>query len=149
MASSTHTHLSSLPDFTHEAFIQAVISTSDAEAEAAFAKFWSPHVQENEVATSSQISLAGFRKVVNTLRTRFSERKFVKEDFVIATPADPSNRTGAVAATHVFTALQDGEPVTVTIVAVLRIKWIHEEGHHHGGRREVVTEAFIINTTSS
>ncbi|KAJ6566091.1 hypothetical protein B0H19DRAFT_1257373 [Mycena capillaripes] len=148
MASSTHIHLSSLPDFIEEAFAQ-LISASDAEADAALTKFWSPHVQESDVATSSHISRAGFRKVVDTIRTQFAERKLVKDNFVVATPADASNRTGALAATHVFTALQDGKPVTVTVVAMLRIEWVHEEGHHHGGRREVVTEAFIINTTSS
>jgi hypothetical protein len=51
--------------------------------------------------------------------------------------------------------VQDGQDVTVTIVAVLRIEWVQEQqhghGHHHGGqgRREVVTEAFIASTVSS
>ncbi|KAJ7478342.1 hypothetical protein FB451DRAFT_1557036 [Mycena latifolia] len=132
MAALSHPALSSLEAFIHEAFGQAAISPDDAVSEAAITKFWSAHVQENEVATSSHFSLAGFRKT-----------------FVLATPADPSNRTGAVAATHVFTALQDGQAVTVTVVAVLRIKWVPEHGHHHnGGRREVVTESYVINTSS-
>jgi hypothetical protein len=51
--------------------------------------------------------------------------------------------------------VQDGQDVTVTIVAVLRIEWVQEQqhghGHHHGGqgRREVVTEAFLVSTASS
>ncbi|KAJ7908889.1 hypothetical protein B0H13DRAFT_2015752 [Mycena leptocephala] len=108
-----------------------------------------------DVATSSHLSRAGFGKVVQGLRAQFLERKLIKETFVIATPADPSNKTGAVAATHVFSAVQDGQDVTVTIVAVLRIEWVQEQqhghGHHHGGqgRREVVTEAFLVSTASS
>lgn len=109
----------------------------------------------SDVATSSHLSRAGFGKVVQGLRAQFLERKLIKETFVIATPADPSNKTGAVAATHVFSAVQDGQDVTVTIVAVLRIEWVQEQqhghGHHHGGqgRREVVTEAFLVSTASS
>ncbi|KAJ7478364.1 hypothetical protein FB451DRAFT_1172692 [Mycena latifolia] len=168
MSSPSHPALSSLQDFIHEAFAQAVISADDAVSEAALNKFWAPHVQEtyvdlellpsdapkcslmnrhSEVATSAHFSLPGFRKVIQGLRTQLAERTFVKETFVIATPADPSNRTGAVGATHVFTAVQDGHAVTVTIVAVLRIKWVPEHGHHQGGRREVVTESYVINTS--
>ncbi|KAJ6617314.1 hypothetical protein B0H10DRAFT_2190060 [Mycena sp. CBHHK59/15] len=148
MTASTDMQLSSLPDFVHEAFTQVIILTDDAVSDAALHKFWSPHVKESDVATSSHLSLAGFRDVVQGIRTQFTDRTFVKETFVIATPADPNNKAGAVAATHVFTGRQDGQRVTVTIVAVLRIKWVQEHGHHHGGRREVVTEAFIMNTSS-
>ncbi|KAJ6565894.1 hypothetical protein DFH09DRAFT_1363661 [Mycena vulgaris] len=148
MSSSTDTALSSLQDFIHEAFTAAVISPDDAVSDVALHRFWAPQVQESEVATSTHFSLAGFHDVIKSLRTQFSQRTFVKETFVLATPTDTSNRTGAVAATHMFTALQglEGQEVTVTIVAVLRIKWV-EHGHEHRGRREVATEAFIINTS--
>ncbi|KAJ7141789.1 hypothetical protein C8R43DRAFT_1017210 [Mycena crocata] len=146
MASSTASILSSLPDLVHEAFVAAVIQPDDALADAALHKFWSPHVQESDVATSSHFSLAGFHKLIYQIRSTFAARSLVNETFVVATPADPSNRTGAVAATHVFTGLQDGERVTVTVVAVLRIEWVYEHGHHRGGRRQVVTEAFIMST---
>ncbi|KAJ7633660.1 hypothetical protein DFH06DRAFT_1437737 [Mycena polygramma] len=146
MAAHTQNKLSPLPDFIHEAFVGAVISPDDATSAATLTKFWAPDVQESDVATSSHISLAGFRQVVNTIRTTFTERKFVTETFLIATPADPTNKSGAAAAKHVFTALQDGKPVTVTIVAVLRINWVQEHSHPDGGHREVVTEAFINST---
>ncbi|KAJ7440059.1 hypothetical protein B0H11DRAFT_549034 [Mycena galericulata] len=152
MSSTTEEALSSLPDFIHEAFTGVLISADDAASEAALHYFWSSHVQESDVATSSHLSRAGFGKVIQGLRAQFLERKFISEAFVIATPADPSDKMGAVAATHVFSAVQDGQDVVVTIVAVLRIKWVqHGHGHHHGGegRREVVTEAFIVNAASS
>lgn len=41
-----HAHLSSLPDFIHEAYEQVVLSDDDAASAAALKKFWSPHVQE-------------------------------------------------------------------------------------------------------
>ncbi|KAF7354263.1 hypothetical protein MVEN_01114300 [Mycena venus] len=148
MASSPHASLSPLPEFIHDAFIQ-IISTDDAVSEAALNKFLSPHVQETDVASSSHLSRDGFRQVVKTLRAQITDRKFVDETFVVATPADETNRTGAVAVTHVFTGLQDGKQVIATLVSVLRIKWVHEHGHRDGGRREVVTEAFITNVTSS
>jgi hypothetical protein len=46
MTSSTHTHLSPLTDFIHDAYEQVVLSTDDAAAEAALKKFWSPHAEE-------------------------------------------------------------------------------------------------------
>ncbi|KAJ7321558.1 hypothetical protein DFH08DRAFT_1085824 [Mycena albidolilacea] len=155
MSSTTDQVLSPLPDFIHEAFNKVLISPDDTVFQAALHTFWSAHVQESDVVTSSHLSRAGFGKVVQGLRAQFLERKLIKETFVIATPADPSNKTGAVAATHFFSAVQDGQDVTVTIVAVLRIEWVQEQqhghGHHHGGqgRREVVTEAFIVGTASS
>lgn len=78
----------------------------------------------SEVSTSAPLTRAGFGAVVKGLRAQFTERTFVKETFVLASPEDPRNKTGAVGATHVFAALQDGKAVTVTIVAVLRIEWV-------------------------
>ncbi|KAJ7342344.1 hypothetical protein DFH08DRAFT_938321 [Mycena albidolilacea] len=121
-----------LPHFIHEAFNKVLISPDNTVFQAALHTFWSAHVQESDVVTSSHLSRAGFGKVVQGLRAQFLERKLIKETFVIATPAD-----------------RDGQDVTVTIVAVLRIEWVQEQqhghGHHHGGqgRREVVTEVFI------
>ncbi|KAF7341389.1 hypothetical protein MVEN_01875500 [Mycena venus] len=155
MSSTTDQVLSPLSDFIHEAFTKVLISPDDTVFQAALDTFWSAHVQESDVATSSHLTRAGFGKVVQGLRAQFLERKLIKESFVIATPADPTNKTGAVAATHLLSAVQDGQDVVVTVVAVLRIKWVQEQkhghGHHHGGqgRREVVTEAFIVNTESS
>ncbi|KAJ7123287.1 hypothetical protein C8R43DRAFT_959094 [Mycena crocata] len=122
MTTYTECTLSSLPDFIHEAFTDVVIRPDDSVAEATLTKVWSPHVQESDVATSSHLSLAGFRKVIHQIRSTFADRRLVNEAFVVATPADQSNKTGAVAATHLLTGMQDGKPVTVTIVAVLRIK---------------------------
>ncbi|KAJ6565851.1 hypothetical protein DFH09DRAFT_1314635 [Mycena vulgaris] len=151
MSSKTNTPLSTPQDFIHEAFIEAIISPDDAVFNAALPKFWAPHVQE-KVTTSPRARISHLQASTISSRAyalQFSNRKFVKETFVVATPADPSNRTGAVAATHVFSALQDGTAVTVTIVAVQRIKWVEEGGHGHGGRREIVAEAFITSTLSS
>ncbi|KAJ6565895.1 hypothetical protein DFH09DRAFT_1314676 [Mycena vulgaris] len=115
--------LSPLPEFIHEAFVETVISPDDAVAEPALRKCWVAHSVEERIAPSSaQISLVEFRDVVHGLRTEFSEREFVAETCVVATPADRSNRTGAVGATLVFTALEDGRRVTVSIVAVPRVQ---------------------------
>ena len=103
----------------------------------------------SDVATGAHLTLAGFRKLVKGLRAQFSDRKLLNETFIVATPADPSNKTGSIAATHVLSALQDGMPVIVTVVAVLRIEWVLEHGHHDGGRRLIETEAFITNTADA
>ncbi|KAJ7689253.1 hypothetical protein B0H14DRAFT_3176033 [Mycena olivaceomarginata] len=149
MSSTTDQVLSPIPDFIHVAFNKVLISPDDTVFQAALHTFWSAHVQESDVATSSHLSRAGFGKVVQGLRAQFLERKLIKETFVIATPADPSNKMGAVAATHVFSAVQDGQDVTVTIVAMLRIEWFRSSNmgtgiiteDRDGGR--FVTEAFI------
>ncbi|KAJ6460291.1 hypothetical protein C8R45DRAFT_1221145 [Mycena sanguinolenta] len=150
MPTTTDTVLPPLPDFIRESFIDVLISPDDAVFEAALKTFWSPRVQETDVAISSHLTRAAFGKFVQGLRTQFSERKLVKETFVIATPADSSNKTGAVAATKVFSALQgkggQQQQVVVTVVAVMRIEWVPDRDHNYGGRREIVTEAFITNT---
>ncbi|KAJ7815331.1 hypothetical protein B0H14DRAFT_2603526 [Mycena olivaceomarginata] len=60
-------------------------------------------------------------------------------------PADPTNQTGAIAATHVLSAVQDEQQVVVTIASLLRIEWVQGEAYDQEGHREVVTEALITN----
>ncbi|KAJ7872955.1 hypothetical protein B0H13DRAFT_2553008, partial [Mycena leptocephala] len=144
ISSTTNATLSPLPDFIHEVFAQ-LTSTNDTVFEAALNNFYSPLVQASDVATSSNLTRTAFGELVQGLRTQLSERQLIKEIFVVATPADPTNRTGALSATHVLSAVQDGQQVIVTIASLLRIEWIQEEGDDQGGRREVVTEALITN----
>jgi hypothetical protein len=61
-----------------------------------------------------------YRKLVDSTHAQFTERKLGDDNFVIATPADSTHRTQAGAVIHVFKALEDEKPVTVTIVGVLR-----------------------------
>ncbi|KAJ6592576.1 hypothetical protein B0H19DRAFT_1055283 [Mycena capillaripes] len=143
-----HTHLSPLSDFIHDAFLELALSPDDSVAEAVLKKVLSPHVQEGEVATSAVITRAQYIKLIQGIRAQFTDRRLASDTYVLATPADPTNRTGALATTHVLSALQDGKPVIVTLVGVMRIEWIHEDGHEHGGRREVVTEATLLNVSS-
>ncbi|KAJ7501546.1 hypothetical protein B0H11DRAFT_1907990 [Mycena galericulata] len=124
--------LSSLPEFMHEAFFQVAISPVQ--------------VQESDSTTTTDLSRADFGKVLQDLREQLKDRKLTKETFVVATPADPTNRNGGLAATHVLTAMQDGKPVTVTVAAVLRIQWVETSGDHRG-HRQIVTDGFIVNTT--
>lgn len=102
----------------------------------------------SDVATSAHLSQKEYLKAIETLRSQFTDFKIVDEKIVLATPVDASNKTGALSATHVTVALQDGKPVAVTCVAVVRIKWVHEEGHHHGGHREIVTDATIVSVSA-
>ncbi|KAJ6563022.1 hypothetical protein DFH09DRAFT_1159154 [Mycena vulgaris] len=144
--SPTDTTLSPLTDFVHDAFTEMLISTDDAVFEAALHKFVSPNVVESDVATSTQLDRDGLGKVIRQLRTGFTERKFVSETFIVADPADPTNKSGAVGGFHIISALQDGKPVTLTAVVALRVKWIPAHGHHHGGKRQLVTNAWITST---
>ncbi|KAJ7248307.1 hypothetical protein C8J57DRAFT_1522297 [Mycena rebaudengoi] len=163
ISSTKNTGLSPLPDFIHEAFAQ-LTSTNDTVFEAALHNFYSPHVQArlelplpatmlriltspspSEVATSSNLTCAAFGELVQGLRTKLSQRQLIREIFVVDTPADPTNRTGAVAATHVFSAVQDGQQVVVTIASLLRIQWVQDETYDQGGRREIVTEVLITS----
>ncbi|KAJ7262559.1 hypothetical protein C8J57DRAFT_1471140, partial [Mycena rebaudengoi] len=121
ISSTKNIGLSPLPDFIHEAFAQ-LTSINDTVFEAALHNFYSPHVQASEVATSSNLTRAAFGELVQGLRTQLSQRQLIREIFVVATPADPTNRTGALAATHVFSAVQDGQQVVVTIASLLRIQ---------------------------
>ncbi|KAJ7245770.1 hypothetical protein C8J57DRAFT_1476338, partial [Mycena rebaudengoi] len=121
ISSTKNTGLSPLPDFIHEAFAQ-LTSTNDTVFEAALNNFYSPHVQASEVATSSNLTRAAFGELVQGLRTQLSQRQLIREIFVVDTPADPTNRMGALAATHVFSAVQDGQQVVVTIASLLRIQ---------------------------
>ncbi|KAJ7889764.1 hypothetical protein B0H13DRAFT_2341349 [Mycena leptocephala] len=111
---------------------QIVLPTDDAAAEAALKKFWSPHAEETLVATSENLNRAAYIKFIETLRAGYTDRKL----------------NGDCRSTHVITALQNGKPVTVTCVAVMRIEWVNERGHLHGGRREIVTDATILNFSS-
>ncbi|KAJ7120849.1 hypothetical protein C8R44DRAFT_920335 [Mycena epipterygia] len=144
VSSTTNTALSPLPDFIHEVFAQ-LTSTNDTVSEAALLEFYSPDLQASDVVTGSNLTRAAFGELVEGLRAQLSDRELIKEIFVVATPADPTNRTGAISATHVFSAVQDGQQVVVTIASLLRINWVQEERDDLGGRREVVTEALITN----
>ncbi|KAJ6545142.1 hypothetical protein B0H19DRAFT_1167046, partial [Mycena capillaripes] len=141
---TTNTVLSPLPDFVHEAFAQ-LTSTNETVFEAALNNFYSPKVQASDVATSSNLTRAAFGELVQGLRADLSQRQLIREIFVVATPADPTNRTGAIAATHVFSAVQEAQQVVVTIASLLRIEWVQDEAYDQEGRREIVTEALITN----
>ncbi|KAJ7617689.1 hypothetical protein DFH06DRAFT_1483493 [Mycena polygramma] len=140
--------LSTLSHFISEVFKEVTLSKSDAEAKAAIDKFWAPQVEENDVPTSIQRTRAEYEKVVKTLRDELPDRKLVSETTIIATPADPSHKTGAVATTHVMTAVQNGKPVIVTCVAAMRIQWVAEEGHEEGGHREIISDASLLSISS-
>jgi hypothetical protein len=99
----------------------------------------------SDVATSSNLTRAAFGELVRGLRTQLSERQLIKETFAVATPADPTNQTGAIAATHVLSAVQDEQQVVVTIASLLRIEWVQDEAYDQEGHREVVTEALITS----
>ncbi|KAF7344004.1 hypothetical protein MVEN_01689800 [Mycena venus] len=144
LASTNNTALSPLPDFIHEVFAQ-LTSANDTVSEAALDNFYSPYVQASDVATSSNLTRAAFGDLVQGLRTELSQRQLIREIFVVATPADPTNRTGALAATHVLSAVQDGQQVVATIASLLRIEWVQDEAYDQGGRREIVAEALITN----
>ncbi|KAJ6592562.1 hypothetical protein B0H19DRAFT_1055271 [Mycena capillaripes] len=144
-----HTHLSPLSDFLHNALIDLIFSADESVADAVVQKVFSPHLQESDVATSAATTRAKYTKLVQGIRAQFTDRKLVSDTYVLATPADPTNRTGALAATHVLSALQDGRPVIVKLVGVIRVEWVHEDGHEHRGRREVVTEATLLNVSPS
>jgi hypothetical protein len=83
------------------------------------------------------------------LRTQFTDRKLLSSTFVLATPVDTTNKTGAVAATHVLTAMQSGVVVTVTIVALLRVAWVEKPGHEQEGSRKIVADAILMNIVNS
>ncbi|KAF7336369.1 hypothetical protein MVEN_02185400 [Mycena venus] len=141
--------LSPLSDFIHDVFEQLVISPHDADATAALDTFFAPNFEEINVATGVVLDLAEYRKLVHSTRAQLTDRKLVSDKFILATPADPTHRTGGGAVIHVFTALQDGKRVTVTIVGVVRIEWVvdHKHGHQEGGSRRIVTESLIMNTS--
>ncbi|KAJ7625201.1 hypothetical protein B0H17DRAFT_1151219 [Mycena rosella] len=130
-------------------------STNDTVSEAALLRFYSPDVQATlefpffcgtiDVATSSNLTRAAFGDLVQGLRTQFPQRQLIKEIFVVATPADPTNRTGAIMATHILSAVQDGQQLVLTVASLLRINWVQNEAWDQGGRRQVVTEALITN----
>ncbi|KAJ7478426.1 hypothetical protein FB451DRAFT_1172756 [Mycena latifolia] len=145
MSTQTGHSLSSLADFVHDAFTQAAISPDDSVSDAAFARFWCMLLTMRADDPTGTHSRAGFRNTVDAMRAQFAERTLLRETFVIATPVDASNRIGAVAATQVLSADQDTAHVTVTVVAMLRIPWVQGRGDQHGGRREIVTDAFIVN----
>ncbi|KAJ6452163.1 hypothetical protein C8R47DRAFT_1083813 [Mycena vitilis] len=156
--------LSTLSEFISEVFKEVTLSKSDAEAKAAIDKFWAPQVEEkqgvylfkirlanpfaSDVPTSAQRTRAEYEKVVKTLRDELPVRKLISETTIIATPADSSHKTGAVATTHVMTAVQNGKPVIVTCVAALRIQWVAEDGHEEGGHREIISDASLLSISS-
>ncbi|KAJ6622182.1 hypothetical protein B0H10DRAFT_2214544 [Mycena sp. CBHHK59/15] len=102
----------------------------DTVSAAAVKHFWSPHVQvqESDSTTMKDLSRVGFGKVLQDLREQLTDRKLTKETFVVATPADPANGNGGLAATHVLTAMQEGKPITVTVAEVLWIQWVETNG---------------------
>ncbi|KAJ6468180.1 hypothetical protein DFH09DRAFT_1481849 [Mycena vulgaris] len=146
LTSSTNNNsaLSPLPEFIHDVFAQ-LTSTNDTVSEAAVLRFYSPDVQATDVATSSKLNCTAFGELVQGLRTQFPQRQLTNEIFVIATPADPTNRTGAVLATHILSAVQDGQQLVVTIASLIRVNWVQDEAWDQGGRRQIVTEALIPN----
>ncbi|KAJ7777487.1 hypothetical protein B0H14DRAFT_3508091 [Mycena olivaceomarginata] len=156
-------HSSPLPDFIHEVFAQ-LTSTNDTVFEAGPEQLLlagSPGKVRvtlvsnvgkdtdvsltSDVVTSSNLTRAAFGELVRGLRTELSERQLIKETFAVATPADPTNQTGAIAATHVLSAVQDEQQVVVTIASLLRIEWVQDEAYDQEGHREIVTEALITN----
>lgn len=48
-------------------------------------------------------------------------------------------------ATHILSAVQDGQQLVLTVASLLRINWVQNEAWDQGGRRQVVTEALITN----
>ncbi|KAJ6545464.1 hypothetical protein B0H19DRAFT_1266897 [Mycena capillaripes] len=144
-------HLSSIANFANEAFVGTAINPDDDAAEAALATHYAPHVRVTEVetTTTADLSRGDFQAFIQTLRTQLTDRKLLSATFVLATPADTTNRTGAVAATHVLTAMQGGVDVTVTIVALLRIVWVAKPEHEQGGSRKIVTDAILMNIVNS
>ncbi|KAJ6484305.1 hypothetical protein DFH09DRAFT_1340074 [Mycena vulgaris] len=143
-SSTNNTVLSPLPEFIHDVFAQ-LTSRNDIVSEAALLRFYSPDVQATDVATSSNLNRTAFGELVQGLRAEFPQRQLSKEIFVVATPADPTNRTGAVLATHILSAAQDGQQLLVTIASLIRVNWAQHEAWDQGGYRQVVTEALITN----
>ncbi|KAJ7617632.1 hypothetical protein DFH06DRAFT_1342782 [Mycena polygramma] len=140
--------VSSLSDYIREVFALVALSPDDKVSQEALKKFFSPHAEETDVATGTVYSRKEYLKVVKTLREELTDRKLVSQTVVIATPADPSNRMGALATTHVVNAVQNGKPVTATCVLSMRIQWVPEEGHEEGGHREIISDASILNVSS-
>ncbi|KAJ7137271.1 hypothetical protein C8R46DRAFT_1047594 [Mycena filopes] len=138
--------LSALGDFMHEVFEELVMSPDDAVVDAALAKYFASNFEDINVATGVALNHDACYKLAHDIRAQFTHRKLVSDKFIIATPADPTHRTGAGAVIHVFTALERGKGVKVTIVSVVRIEWVPKHGHEHGGQRQLVTESLIMNT---
>ncbi|KAJ7458328.1 hypothetical protein B0H11DRAFT_2286662 [Mycena galericulata] len=134
----------SLTEFIHKAETE-VLTGDDALFESALAKYWAPQVQEEDVATSAHLTRDAFSQFLITMRRAISDRTAVSETYVIATPRDPTEKTGAVGYTHVLTGVQGGVKVTATIVAVMRINWVENKVEAEGGHREIVTESFVVN----
>ncbi|KAJ7612953.1 hypothetical protein DFH06DRAFT_1308013 [Mycena polygramma] len=114
--------LSPISEFIHQVFEQLIISPDDAVATAALDNYFASNFEEINVATGAALDPAEYRKLVHSTRAQFTERKLVSDKFIIATPADDTHRSGAGAVIHVFTALEDGKRVTVTIVGVVERK---------------------------
>ncbi|KAF8192232.1 hypothetical protein K438DRAFT_1762232 [Mycena galopus ATCC 62051] len=147
-SSTADTALSPLPDFVHEVFAQ-LTSTNDTVSQAALNNFYSPDFLGSDVASTTNLTRADFGEVVQGLRAQLSQRQLIGETFAVATPADPTNRTGALAATHVLSAVQDGQQVVATIVSLLRIEWIQDEAYDQGGRREISWEKTVLPAGTS
>ncbi|KAJ7881219.1 hypothetical protein B0H13DRAFT_2345206 [Mycena leptocephala] len=98
MPTANPTHLSSIADIANEAFVGVAI-TPDAAAEAALATHYAPHVRvtEIETTTTAHLTRGDFQAFIQTLCTQFTDRKLLSATFVLATPADTTNKTGAVA----------------------------------------------------
>ncbi|KAJ6555353.1 hypothetical protein DFH09DRAFT_1318154 [Mycena vulgaris] len=135
-----------LPDESTFLTITEFIRTGDDSVfEAALENYWSPDLQEENIATSVSLTHASFRNLLLTLRSEIVGRAPISETFVVSTPADLTEKTGAVGYTHVFTGVQAGKKITATIAAVMCINWVEDPAHVHGGHREIVTEAFVLN----
>ncbi|KAJ7172914.1 hypothetical protein C8R43DRAFT_1230978 [Mycena crocata] len=126
MASATNHQSTTLTEFIHQLELN-LVTGDDACFEATLAKYWSPRGGEENVATGEHLTHAAFRRMLWKLRREISNRALVSETFVIATPHDETERTGAVGYTHVFKGVQAGVAVTVTAVAVLRVNWVEED----------------------
>ncbi|KAJ6555355.1 hypothetical protein DFH09DRAFT_570597 [Mycena vulgaris] len=99
-----------LTDFIRKVELDA-LTGSDSAFESALVECWSPHMENENIATSVRLTHASFRNLILTLRNEITDRTIVSETFVVSTPNDPTERTGAVGYTHVFAGVQGGKKI--------------------------------------
>ena len=91
-------------------------------------------------ANGQSFTFETFFTFVANFRKEITNRQLVSQSFVVQ-PEDAAGTTGVVAHTSHITGVEDGKPVTGTVVSVLKIGFLAKQN-----RRVVLTENFVIVT---
>ena len=81
-----------------------------------------------------------FFEFVSQTRKTLTNRQLVSQSFVVQ-PEDAAGTTGVVAHTSHISGVENGKPVTGTVVSVLKIGFLAKQD-----RRVVLTENFVFVT---